>query len=193
MPSRIDVELTSARPDGTWTWRAAGAREPKGVVEASVLPDGAKVGDVLKVEATIALDGIEIHSVVPARTHRKEPERIEILGGSEFQAVTTSLVGKRARDDRDRGDRRRAPATRACRRSAARSGDRRTGGDRRPSGDRPRPEGETSSAARAAKVRPRPAARRGNAASGRRSRPCPRSRSGPSPSASSRAASIVRR
>ena len=46
MPSRIDVELTSARPDGTWTWRAAGAREPKGVVEASVLPEGAKVGDI---------------------------------------------------------------------------------------------------------------------------------------------------
>ena len=143
MPSRIDVELTSARPDGTWTWRAAGAREPRGVVESSVLPDGAKVGDVLKVEATIALDGIEIHSVVPARTHRKEPERIEILGGSDFQAVTTSLVGKRARDDRDRGDRRERRDSRSGDRRP--SGDRRTGGDRRPSGDRPRPEGETSS------------------------------------------------
>ena len=54
------------------------------MVESSVLPDGAKVGDILKVEATIALDGIEIHSVVPARTSRKEPERIEILGGSRL-------------------------------------------------------------------------------------------------------------
>ena len=143
MPSRIDVELTSARPDGTWTWRAAGAREPRGVVESSVLPDGAKVGDVFKVEATIALEGIEIHSVVPSRTHRKETERIEILGGSEFQAVTTSLVGKRARDDRDRGDRRDRRDNRSGERRP--SGDRRTGGDRRPTGDRPRPEGETSS------------------------------------------------
>jgi hypothetical protein len=143
MPSRIDVELTSARPDGTWTWRAAGAREPRGVVESSVLPDGAKVGDIFKVEATIALDGIEIHSVVPSRTHRKEAERIEILGGSDFQAVTTSLVGKRARDDRDRGDRRERRDTRSADRRP--SGDRRTGGERRPSGDRPRPEGETSS------------------------------------------------
>ncbi|HEX6785761.1 MAG TPA: hypothetical protein VF076_01075, partial [Acidimicrobiales bacterium] len=143
MSSRIDVELTSARPDGTWTWRAAGAREPRGVVESSVLPDGAKVGDIFKVEATIALDGIEIHSVVPSRTHRKEPERIEILGGSDFQAVTTSLVGKRARDDRDRGDRRERRDTRSADRRP--SGDRRTGGERRPSGDRPRPEGETSS------------------------------------------------
>src|SRR6478735_6656252 len=125
MPSRIDVELTSARADGTWTWRAAGAREPRGVVESSVLPDGAKVGDIFKVEATIALEGIEI------------------LGGSDFQAVTTSLVGKRARDDRDRGDRRERRDTRSGDRRP--SGDRRTGGDRRPSGDRPRPEGETSS------------------------------------------------
>ena len=149
MPSRIDVELTSARPDGTWTWRAAGAREPRGVVESSVLPDGAKVGDVFKVEATIALEGIEIHSVVPSRTHRKETERIEILGGSDFQAVTTSLVGKRARDDRDRGDRRDRRDNRSGDRRP--SGDRRTTGDRRPSddrrptGDRPRPDGETSS------------------------------------------------
>ena len=143
MPSRIDVELTSARPDGTWTWRAAGAREPRGVVESSVLPDGAKVGDILKVEATVALDGIEIHSVVPTRTNRKEPERIEILGGSDFEAVTTSLVGKRARDDRDRGDRRDRRDSRSGDRRP--SSDRRTGGDRRPSGDRPRPEGETSS------------------------------------------------
>src|SRR5262245_65482377 len=97
MPSRIDVELTSARPDGTWTWRAAGAREPRGVVEASVLPSGAKVGDVFKVEATIALDGIEIHSVVPQRTARKQADRLEIIGGGEFEAVTTSLVGRRDR------------------------------------------------------------------------------------------------
>ena len=119
MSSRIDVELTSARPDGTWTWRAAGAREPKGVVESSVLPDGAKVGDVYKVEATIALDGIEIHSVVPGRTGRKEPERLEVLGGGEFQAVTTSLVGRRDGGDRSRGDRRDR-------------GDRKDRGERRP-------------------------------------------------------------
>jgi hypothetical protein len=141
MPSRIDVELTSARSDGTWTWRAAGAREPRGVVESSVLPDGAKVGDIFKVEATIALEGIEIHSVVAGRTNRKEPERIEIVGGSDFQAVTTSLVGKRARDDR--GDRRDRRDSRSGDRRP--SGDRRTGGERRPTGDRTRPEGEAAS------------------------------------------------
>ena len=158
-----------------------GPGNPAGVVESAVLPDGAKVGDIFKVEATIALDGIEIHSVVPARTHRKEPERIEILGGSEFQAVTTSLVGKRARDDRDRGDRRDRKDSRAGDRRP--SGDRRTGGERRPSGDRPRPEGETSSRGpRRRRCGRDVRARRGNAASGRRSRRSPRSRSDPSPS-----------
>jgi hypothetical protein len=129
MPSRIDVELTSARPDGTWTWRAAGAREPKGIVESAVLPEGAKVGDVFRVEATIALDGIEIHSVVPTRAHRKEPDRLELLGagGGDFQAVTTSLVGRRDRGSRGPGDRR----ERRDRRDR-KDGDPRSGGDGRP-------------------------------------------------------------
>ena len=42
MSRRIDIELTSARPDGTWTWRAAGAQEPKGVLEGSILPGGSE-------------------------------------------------------------------------------------------------------------------------------------------------------
>ena len=119
------------------------------MVESSVLPDGAKVGDVYKVEATIALDGIEIHSVVPGRTGRKEPERLEILGGGEFQAVTTSLVGRRDGGDRSRGDRR-DPGDRKDR-GERRPGDRgdrrdRPPGDRRPSDRRPsHPSGERAS------------------------------------------------
>ena len=31
MSRRIEVELTSSRDDGTWTWRAAGAKQPAGV------------------------------------------------------------------------------------------------------------------------------------------------------------------
>ena len=56
MSRRIDLELTSVRPDGTWTWRAAGAREPKGVLAGNLLPEGAKVGDVLKAEADFDLE-----------------------------------------------------------------------------------------------------------------------------------------
>jgi hypothetical protein len=50
MSRRIDIELTSALDDGSWTWRAAGAKQPKGVLDGTILPGGAKVGDEIKVE-----------------------------------------------------------------------------------------------------------------------------------------------
>ena len=53
MPRRIDIELTSALGDGTWTWRAAGARQPRGTLDGAILPSGAKVGDELKVEIEV--------------------------------------------------------------------------------------------------------------------------------------------
>ncbi len=40
MSIRIEIELTSSAPDGSWTWRAAGAREPRGVLDGSILPAG---------------------------------------------------------------------------------------------------------------------------------------------------------
>ena len=33
----MEIELTSTRPDGTWTWRAAGARQPKGELDGGLL------------------------------------------------------------------------------------------------------------------------------------------------------------
>ena len=57
MPRRIDIELTSSRDDDTWTWRAAGAKAPKGSVAARLLPEGTKVGDVLKVMQALAQEG----------------------------------------------------------------------------------------------------------------------------------------
>ncbi|MUH55729.1 MAG: hypothetical protein F2683_02250, partial [Actinobacteria bacterium] len=48
MSRRIEIELTSSRPDGSWTWRAAGAREPKGVLDGTLLSQGSKPGDVVK-------------------------------------------------------------------------------------------------------------------------------------------------
>jgi hypothetical protein len=107
MPRRIDIELTSSRDDGSWTWRAAGAREPRGTVASSLLPGGAKVGDVLKVEADFFVDGIEITGVVPAKGPRSEPERLELLvTAEEAPLVTTTLTG-RPRDER--GPRRDGP------------------------------------------------------------------------------------
>lgn len=93
MPRRLEIELTSERPDGTWTWRAAGAKQPKGELDGGVLPGGAKVGDVLRADAEFLIDGIEITAVLPPKGARKEPERIEITGsGREEPLVTTQLV-----------------------------------------------------------------------------------------------------
>ncbi len=101
MSRKIEIELTSARPDGTWTWRVAGAKQPRGVLEGSILPAEAKVGDVLRAEAEFELDGTVITSVLPAPTKRVEPERLEILGDrGPFEAVTTTLVPKTGRSRR---------------------------------------------------------------------------------------------
>ncbi len=112
--SRIEVELTSVRPDGTWTWRAAGARQPKGVVDGSLLPSGVRVGDVVRAEADIDLDGITITSVLPPKGERKAPARLELLGsGRDEPAVTTNRgdhrPGEGASPRRPRADRRDTP------------------------------------------------------------------------------------
>jgi hypothetical protein len=106
MPRRIDIELTSSRDDGSWTWRAAGAKEPRGKVSGGVLPDTAKVGDVLKVEADFFVDGIEITAVVPTKGPRVEPDRLELLLPAVDGPLVTSSVTSRTDD---RGSRRDGP------------------------------------------------------------------------------------
>ncbi len=97
MARRIEIELTSARPDGSWTWRAAGAREPRGVLDGGLLPGGAKAGDVLRAEAEFEIEGITIVSVLaPKESSRADPQRIEIIGSGrpDLPGVTTQLVGR---------------------------------------------------------------------------------------------------
>ena len=150
MSSRIEVELTSRRDDGTWTWRAAGAKQPKGDLDGTLLYDGAEVGDVVRAEADFLLDGIVITAVQPPKGARKEPERLEIIGPPrrDEQMVTTQLAGRGGRGRRDGERRGRRDGDRDGRRGRdARPGDGerrgRPGGDR-PSGERrerrPRPE-----------------------------------------------------
>lgn len=109
MPRRIELELTSERPDGSWTWRAAGAREPKGELDGTILPSGSKVGDVLRADAEFDIEGITVLSVLPPKGARQEPERLEVIGPQrEFTPVTSTLVGKGDRGDR-KGPRRDRP------------------------------------------------------------------------------------
>lgn len=151
MATKIDLELTSRRDDGTWTWRAAGARQPKGEVDAGLLPDGASVGDVLKAEIDKAIDGITVVSVhAPKSKKSSADERLELLGsGRSEQLVTTQLAPKGRgrgdrrdrgeRGDRDRGDRR-GRGDRNDRRDRNERGDRRGPRPDRPRRDeRPKP------------------------------------------------------
>ncbi len=166
MSRRIEIELTSARPDGTWTWRAAGAREPKGVLATAILPDGSKVGDIMKAEVEVELDGNTVLNVARVKGKAEKSGLIEILpSATPFEAVTQQLAGRDRGDrgDRDRGDRRDRPP-------------RRPDGDRPPRADgdrRPRTDGDRSGAPGADR-RPRtdgdrPA--RGPGAGDRRTRP----------------------
>jgi len=149
MSRRLEIELTSERPDGTWTWRAAGARQPKGELSAEVLHHGAKVGDVVRAEADFAIDGIEILSVLPPKTARKEPERLVVVGTrADEPLVTTQLApkgrggrrdGRRDRGDRqDRGDRG-ARGDRRERRDRTERSDRARGQRPDPVPERPKP------------------------------------------------------
>lgn len=129
MSRRIDIELTSALSDGSWTWRAAGARNPKGTLDGAILPDGASVGDELKVEVEQGLDGIEILSVVRGR-EKSDRDLLELLPTEEnFQAVIETRA-KRGRSDRGGG--------REGRRGGGRDGGRRRGRDGEGDGERGR-------------------------------------------------------
>lgn len=169
MSRRIEIELTSAKPDGSWTWRAAGAREPKGVVDGSLLPADVSVGVVLRADAEFDLDGITVLSVLAPKGPRKAPERIELIAERAFEPVTSQLATRERRDrsgddrkgrgdregrgDRPRGDRPRGDGPRGDRPRGERPGGDRPGAARREGGDRPRrdPRSERTDAGREAR------------------------------------------
>jgi hypothetical protein len=163
MSRRIDIELTSARPDGTWTWRAAGAREPRGVLGSTILTFAAKVGDVLRAEVEIELDGTTVLNAAPVKAKAAKAGLLEILPSSKpFEAVTSQLA-KRERNERgDRGDRRDRPPRRPDTDRPPRGE-----GDRRPRREGDRPAGDRAGADRdGGDRRPRRDAERSSRAGG---------------------------
>ncbi|WP_419945738.1 hypothetical protein [Candidatus Poriferisodalis sp.] len=101
MSRRLEVELTSRRDDGSWTWRAAGAKQPKGVLDGDLLPPDAGEGDVLRVDADFEVDGIFVTQVLPpkARSGKPPAERIEMIGPLDRAAnpITTRVAGRGGR------------------------------------------------------------------------------------------------
>lgn len=160
MPRRIEVELTSARDDGTWTWRAAGAREPKGVLHSGLLYDGAKVGDVVRADADFELDGITITAVLPPKEKKRSDDgRIEVIGSPRPFTPLTMPPTTRPRRERGRGAR---------------------DGDRKDAGERPGRQRDERADRRQRAERPERPARKAGPARQRGSRP-PRTERPPAP------------
>ena len=110
MARRIEIELTSKLDDGRFTWRAAGAREPRGTLVEALVPAGTKIGEILRAEIDSGLEGVDVLSIIP----RKEPspvdlrgKQIEIIGPPRVEAgvqVTLAQKGRGRRHDGPRDD-----------------------------------------------------------------------------------------
>ncbi len=101
MGRRLEIELTSVN-ESSCTWRAAGAKQPKGEMPASLLYAGAKAGDVVKVEATFFMDGIEINTVHPPSEKKVRSDVLEMKSRkwSKDELVTTQLSKKSKRNSK---------------------------------------------------------------------------------------------
>jgi len=105
MSRRIEIELTSKRDDGTWTWRAAGAREPKGVVEDSMVPAGTAVHAVVRAEVETDLDGTRVLSIALPKQKAEKSNTLQLLPNEKpFEAVTKQLSKKDRDNKRGRRD-----------------------------------------------------------------------------------------
>ena len=81
MSRRIEIEITSLNGDVA-TWRAAGAKLPKGVLSAALVPGGPVVGNVYRADIEQYMEGIEVLSVMAPKTASPiDPrnERIELI------------------------------------------------------------------------------------------------------------------
>ena len=153
MAHRIEIELTSRTDETTWTWRAVGAKQPRGTVDASLVPDGTGAGAVLRAEVESTLDGTTVVALLPpkGKAAPRKIETIEVVGtptsGPDVNVVLTSKSKGRRRDERTGGGRDertgggrdggRGPSDRRPRADSAERGPRRDGGGRTGSGDGP--------------------------------------------------------
>lgn len=100
MTRRMDIEVTSTRPDGSFTWRQAGARAPKGSGPAEVLPSGAKIGDVLRADIEMDMDGPVILGLSPIKQRERNVTLLAITGsGAAFTPVTEVSTNRRTKRD----------------------------------------------------------------------------------------------
>ena len=138
MSRRIDIELTSKRDDGSWTWRAAGAREPKGIVEDSLVPTGSGVKDVLRAEVESDLDGTRVLTIQMPKQRTARTGLLELIPSEKSFEPVVQTAARREKGDRgprrDRGERgeRRDRGERGERKDRGERGERKDRGERGP-------------------------------------------------------------
>src|ERR1700690_4410702 len=135
MSRRIEIKITSLNGDVV-TWRAAGAKLPKGVLNSSLVPGGPVVGNVYRADVEQYMEGIEILSVMapkPASPLDPRHERLELIPTvkSGPDVVVTYAPKGRGGSRRDGADTRRESG--ASRRDSG-PGRRESGPGRRDSG-----------------------------------------------------------
>jgi hypothetical protein len=173
MAHRMDIELTAQVSPEAWTWRAAGARQPRGTVAAALVPDGTAPGAVLRAEVETTLDGTTVLALAPKRAKGDErpPGRIEVLGtprsGPDVNVVLAPKGRGERRGSRPRGEagdgRRRGPGT--GRAEGGRGRPSAEGGRGRPSAEgRDRPDRHAGRTGRSGRVQPATSTTHRNAA-----------------------------
>ncbi len=157
MAQRMEIELTSKLDEERWTWRAAGAKLPKGVLSSSIISPSAKPGDIVRADYERGIDGIDILSTDSVKV-REEPDaaaRIELapraIKGPEISVTYAPKGGGRKGPRRD-DDRQGKGPRREGSRPSADGGPAR--GDKKPTGDR-RPQGQGGAPGGAPGGRPR--------------------------------------
>ena len=123
MSRRIEIEITSLNGDVA-TWRAAGAKLPKGVLQASLVPGGPVVGTVYRADIEQYMEGIEVLSVMapedrlPTRSSQRAPRT-----HPSAKKVPTSIVtyAPKGRGPRREGETRHGASRRATPSRRARS------------------------------------------------------------------------
>lgn len=144
MSRRIDIELTSRTGQGAYTWRAAGAKQPRGTLDAELVPAGTAVGDVVRAELESGLEGFAVVAVLAREEKAAEgaEDRIEVLGGPRRgPGVSVSYApGTRGRrDERGTGRREHPGRGRGPRERTSGRGPRERPSDRGREGDKGAP------------------------------------------------------
>ncbi len=99
MSRRIEIEITSLTGEVA-TWRAAGAKLPKGVLNAALVPGGAVVGNVYRADVEQYMEGMEVLSVMAPKTaspldpHHERIERIPSAKQGPDVVVTYAPKGR---------------------------------------------------------------------------------------------------